>query len=45
MQKDKPGRITRGIFSILRPIEDSLYRFWPFNHVGISIIVLADKKP
>ena len=45
MQKDKPGRITRGIFSVLRPIEDSLYRFWPFNHMGISIIVLGDKKP
>jgi ubiquinone/menaquinone biosynthesis C-methylase UbiE len=44
MQKDEPGRIARGVFSILRPLEDSVYRTWPFNRVGISIIVTGEKK-
>lgn len=44
MQKDKPGSLARGMFSILRTIEDRVYRTWPFNRIGISIIVVAEKR-
>lgn len=44
MLKDRPGRITRGLFSILRAIEDRAYDKWPFSRTGVSIMVIAKKK-
>ncbi|HTY90827.1 MAG TPA: methyltransferase domain-containing protein [Methanocella sp.] len=44
MQQDRPGRIARGLFSILKSVEDHVYDIWPFNRTGVSIMVIAKKK-
>lgn len=44
MLQDKPGKVTRGVFSMLKAVEDRTYARWPFNRLGMSIIVIAKKK-
>lgn len=44
MLKDHPGRLTRGMFSILKAAEDRVYGTWPFSRAGMSIMVIAKKK-
>jgi ubiquinone/menaquinone biosynthesis C-methylase UbiE len=44
MQQDHPGRIARGLFSILKAVEDRVYGIWPFSRTGVSIMVIAKKE-
>jgi len=44
MLKDKPGRITRSAFNVLKAFEDRAYGKWPFSRLGVSIMVIAKKK-
>lgn len=44
MLKDHPGRLARGMFSILKAAEDRAYGTWPFSRTGMSIMVIAKKK-
>jgi MPBQ/MSBQ methyltransferase len=43
MLRDRPGRLTKTLFSALRAAEDMLYDKWPVNRAGMSIIVIAKK--
>jgi SAM-dependent methyltransferase len=45
MLKDKPGRATRVAFHALSAIEDRTYGLWPVNRFGMSIILIAQKRP
>jgi MPBQ/MSBQ methyltransferase len=44
MLKDRPGRLTKSLFSLLRAIEDRAYDKWPVSRTGMSIMVMAKKK-
>jgi MPBQ/MSBQ methyltransferase len=44
MLKDHPGALTRAAFRLLSFFEDRLYRLWPINRIGMSLIVIARKK-
>lgn len=44
MLQDHPDPIARGLFSILKAVEDHVYGIWPFNRTGMSIMVLAKKE-
>jgi len=44
MLRDHPGRLARGMFSILSAAEDVVYGTWPFSRTGMSIMVIAKKK-
>jgi hypothetical protein len=44
MLKDKPGRIAKSTFSVLKTFEDRAYDKWPFNRLGVSIMLIARKN-
>ncbi len=44
MLKDKPGRVTRALFKVLKALEDISYDKWPFSRLGMSIMVIAKKE-
>jgi MPBQ/MSBQ methyltransferase len=44
MLKDKPGHGTRMAFRALSAIEDRTHGLWPVNRLGLSIILIAQKK-
>ncbi|WP_174590040.1 class I SAM-dependent methyltransferase [Methanocella conradii] len=43
MLKDRPGRFTKALFSMLKVVEDRAYDKWPINRIGMSIMVIAKK--
>jgi ubiquinone/menaquinone biosynthesis C-methylase UbiE len=44
MLKDRPGRLTKSLFSLLSAIEARAYDKWPVSRTGMSIMVIAKKK-
>lgn len=44
MLKDRPGRFTKSLFSLLKTIEDRAYDKWPVSRMGMSIMVMAKKE-
>jgi len=44
MLRDRPGRLTKSLFSILKAIEGRLYDRWPASRAGMSIMVMAKKE-
>jgi ubiquinone/menaquinone biosynthesis C-methylase UbiE len=44
MLKDKPGKFAKSSFSVLKTFEDWAYDKWPFNRLGVSIMLIARKN-